>query len=893
MLELTVIALIGYAFWSMRDWRRRIESLEEQLAQLRALVEGSRPSTPPPATSPVVAPETAKSPSSPAPTSVPPLLPPPVRPAETPAATALAEPSFEERVGTRWTVWAGGLALAAGALLLVRYSIEQGVFGPGVRVVLGALLAFVLVGLGEWFRRSKVVLPIDAVPSAHIPSVLTAAGTVAAFGTIYAAHALYGFLGPASAFVLLGALGVATMAAAALHGPALAGLGLAGALVTPMLVVAPQPSFWPLVIYLAVVASAAYGLARVRRWLWLATSVVVGALLWGLALATAGDPAAAHPAMVHALVQLALAAAFIAVEPHLDIADPDARPDWVATACLAGLTLLVCFVLGATRTTDAGWLLFATSATALLAATGWRSLPAASASVLAGLVVLAIAATWPDLDGPIDTRFLWPAAGDYVRVPDLQRDYLTTLAVLALGVSAVATIRLWRGSRLQIPVAGAYAITAVVTPLLALVYGYLRVTQFDRAIWFGGLAALLAAGFYYIATRFAARPDETDDPASPALRLALGAFAAGVMAAIALAFVFSLDRGYLTVALAITAAATAWIALSANVPALRIAIAALGLIVLARVMWEPRIMGAGGIGTTPILNWLLLGYGAPAVAFALAGHWLKRERTDLAAQISDALGVVFAGLLGFYQIRHMLNGGDIFKPASSHIEVGLMALLAIAFAYTLNRIEFRRRNPVFAIAVTIFGGLGALATFAGLLLVENPYFNREAVLGPRITSSLMLAYLLPGLAAVVFARNARVNGQRLYMTLSAILAIVLIFAYTTLETRHVFQGAFIYRTQPTSSPEMWSYSAVWLVLGSILLGYGVVRGSFEARAASGLLVLLATLKAFLFDLSGLSGIWQPLSFVCLGAVLIGIGIVYQRLVFAPGRELPRPDGDAE
>ena len=52
--------------------------------------------------------------------------------------------SFEERFGTQWVVWVGGLALALGGIFLVRYSIEQGLLGPGVRVVLGALLALAL-----------------------------------------------------------------------------------------------------------------------------------------------------------------------------------------------------------------------------------------------------------------------------------------------------------------------------------------------------------------------------------------------------------------------------------------------------------------------------------------------------------------------------------------------------------------------------------------------------------------------------------------------------------------------------------------------------------------------------------------------------------------------------
>ena len=150
-------------------------------------------------------------------------------PIKPPAPTVAAAPAttLEERLGTRWAVWVGGLALALGGVLLVRYSIEQGVFGPGVRVALGALFALALVAAGEWFRRSERDAPVGAIPAAHIPSILTAAGTVSAFGTVYAAHALYQFIGPAAAFVLLGAIGIATMLAAALHGPALAGLGLA------------------------------------------------------------------------------------------------------------------------------------------------------------------------------------------------------------------------------------------------------------------------------------------------------------------------------------------------------------------------------------------------------------------------------------------------------------------------------------------------------------------------------------------------------------------------------------------------------------------------------------------------------------------------------------------
>ena len=189
----------------------------------------------------------------------------PPEPPRGPPSAPASGGSLEEQLGTRWAVWAGGAALALGGLLLVRYTIEAGLIGPGVRIFLGALLSAALIAAGEYLRRGEVKLNIEALPDAHIPSVLTAAGTIVAFGTIYAAYALYDIHRASAAFVLLGATGILTMLASALHGPALAGLGLAGAFVTPMLVSTSTPNFWPLTIYLAVVTASAYLLARTTR----------------------------------------------------------------------------------------------------------------------------------------------------------------------------------------------------------------------------------------------------------------------------------------------------------------------------------------------------------------------------------------------------------------------------------------------------------------------------------------------------------------------------------------------------------------------------------------------------------------------------------------------------
>ena len=193
-----------------------------------------------------------------------------------------ADTGFEERIGTRWVVWIGGLTLALGGFFLVRYSIEAGLLGPRIRTLLGGAFALALLAAGEWTRRKESISDIAALPIANIPAILTAAGTAVAFATVYAAYALYGFLAPATAFILLGLVALGTLAAALLHGPALAGLGVAAAFVTPILVSSERPDFWALYVYLAVVTAAAFGLARARLWRWLVVTTIVFALLWTL-----------------------------------------------------------------------------------------------------------------------------------------------------------------------------------------------------------------------------------------------------------------------------------------------------------------------------------------------------------------------------------------------------------------------------------------------------------------------------------------------------------------------------------------------------------------------------------------------------------------------------------
>jgi uncharacterized membrane protein len=84
---------------------------------------------------------------------------------------------------------------------------------------------------------------------------------------------------------------------------------------------------------------------------------------------------------------------------------------------------------------------------------------------------------------------------------------------------------------------------------------------------------------------------------------------------------------------------------------------------------------------------------------------------------------------------------------------------------------------------------------------------------------------------------------------------------------------------PTTGAEQYSYSIAWLVFGVVLLAIGVLFNSQRARLASAAVIALTILKAFLIDMSALTGVYRALSFMGLGLVLVAIGWLYQRILF--------------
>jgi uncharacterized membrane protein len=139
----------------------------------------------------------------------------------------------------------------------------------------------------------------------------------------------------------------------------------------------------------------------------------------------------------------------------------------------------------------------------------------------------------------------------------------------------------------------------------------------------------------------------------------------------------------------------------------------------------------------------------------------------------------------------------------------------------------------------------------------------------------------------ILARVIRDTRPRLFYVGAAVTSIVLALAYLTLEVRTIFHGPVL-TARFVSDAEDYTYSAVWLAFGVALLLGGVALKSQPARFASAAVVMLTIAKVFLHDLAGVQGIYRALSLICLGLVLMGIGWLYQRLLFPPRRAADAP-----
>ena len=614
-----------------------------------------------------------------------------------PSAPAPApRPSLEELLGGRVLAWVGGAAVLVGLAFLFALGISSGWIGEAERCLIAAAGCVGLLGLGARLHERS-----GRTEAARAAVATALAGL---FLTLTVATQYYDLLPSGVGVVLAAAVGaLATTLAIRWAAPVIAGLGIVGALLSPVLAGVPDQDGG--LAFLAVATAAAVAVLVWQRWSWLSVCVAVVVTpqwLWwladgqgvgptlvvlvvfgalqavsavGAALRAPGEPLGTRPAVllaVNALV-LGLAGWFALLDGDRELALA-----WLGGLAAAHVTLgigarraprlsfdlgLLCLTLGVLLTDVA----FALATDGVVRALGW----AAGAVAFAGLTRLARTGS-RDAGAAVSGLGLHVALTVFTAAAAVDTETLLTpgapnaaaIAMLAaLAGACLVSARLAPAHRLALDVTGLGAAAL----LAALTLDGVALT----AVWAAEAAALCSLG---------ARGDKT-------------AWRAGLVH---------------------LAGAAAWcIADQAPPVGLYDGVADLGaaalglaavLVATGRVAWlasddeRPLLLGALAVGGLYLVSLVIVGIGTADVRegqLRLSGGWALLGVAALVAGLRRDVSAVRAGalaLLGVTVVKvfvYDLATQEASYRVASFLGLGVL-LLGAAFAYQRLRPEAPR-----------------------------------------------------------------------------------------------------------------------------------------------------------------------------------------------------------
>lgn len=702
----------------------------------------------------------------------------PVAPVEPPPPPR--RPSLEERLGARAFVWLGSIAVALAGAYLVKLSLDQGWIGPRVRVLLALGLAFALLAAGERLRRTSL----------SIAQGVTAAGVAILYAALLATVHLYALIGPWAGFALLAATTAGAVGLALRHGQMVALIGLLGGLLTPHLVVFDQPRTGHLFAYLLLLEAGLLAASRRRGWTGIAMASLAGGFGWTvLAMAGVLGAGSSRGAAIFLLGSAALAALAGAGRGEARWRGPQAV---IAGAGGAGALVLLAVLVAQRQYAVQEWLFLGllTAGLLVLARLEERFFPLAA---LAAAAVALLLLSW--------LAFLAPA--------ELTR-FLGTLGALAALVAGGAYAALWGAPR---PARWGVlaALAAGAAPLLA----FAAADRVGRPLVEGAICLAVAALAALAAAPPLVRRAARAEYAAPGAALAVTA-----AALVALAAWYELDRGWLTVAWALEVPLLVELARRWRLPALWAPAVPLALLAAGRLVLLPGLhFPAGG---WPVLNRLLVDYGVPAAAFAVAAWRARRAAEEDGGLARLARALAAAALLAVFllvtlEVRHAFHPGELWAPLAGLGETGwwLAGCLGLAWGLAVAA----RRMPAAGAEI----GAGAVAVLGvalagGLLLlglILNPALDHRPVGAWPVLNLLLWAYGVPLLLLLPIGRELTRQGRRRAAGAARAGALVAGFLLVTLEVRRAYRGPYLDAAE-VGFAEWGGLIAAWAALALLL-----------------------------------------------------------------------------
>ncbi|HVJ41487.1 MAG TPA: DUF2339 domain-containing protein [Dongiaceae bacterium] len=938
LVGVPVMAVVAYRrsgehLARLAEMQKRVVALE---GQLQALLQG-RTSAAPQEVSSSVVPASSVASAVPASNDVslesqPPLrdaiTPQPALPAETPAAATVATPdaapetapsattppdmtaaevaplapmvaesqraprseplSLELLFGARGFVWIGGLSIALAGAFFVKYSLDQGLLSPVLRIGLALLFGIVLLVAGEWMRGR----------SSSIAQSLIAAGFADLFASLFAAHAIYDLIPAALDFILLGAVTAGGIFAALRHGPFVGLVGMAGGFLTPALVSSNGPHPTALFVFLFLILAGAMLLWRRRRWWYVAALGLVGSLAWAWLTVQLNwiesDNSRLGEIQLPIFI-LAISALLVwTFDGRLALwgrSGPGAAPLTqierlidMAGNLVAALLLAVWLANGGYSLLD--WtFLIALMILHLLAARYYANRELIGFGT-AALVLATLAAM------PLQTQLFAGAAsvdrsGDIIGLT-VALGVLLIVGGYGISFGAIRPVR-WSG----LSVLASAALFAI---------SYIDFRHRDLLLsW--PLWSILLAGLHLVFAERLFNRRGSDLP----YRASFAVHCLAVIGFIAAAIPLQVGSGWIAVIWALMLPPVIWIG------------DRLQEIWLRRVVWVATpgilialLLSGFPVSDRPILNWLLYGVGVPFLCFVASG-WLLRQP---AGQSPSALRVarlpagedrglrllvdLTASFLGFLlislEVRQFFHGTHLVSADFSLTEAATLAILWLAAAHVIARIALQRDEAKLIWAALLLALLGGAAMLFGPLLFLNPLFSAIDIGATPILNRALYAYLIPAAGCLVLVRSfdrARIGiggdsdlatGIAVLKSGLGVVGIVTGFVGISILDRQLFAGSIVAWPSGTfiadlkSDAELYGYSLAWLGYGAALILLAILTDSRPLRHAAAGIILLAILKVFLIDAAGLTGLYRVASFLGLGLCLIALGYLYQRFV---------------
>ncbi|MEO0366340.1 MAG: DUF2339 domain-containing protein [Pseudomonadota bacterium] len=759
---------------------------------------------------------------------------------------------FLENLQTNWMTWLGGACVSLAGIFLVRYSMDQGWLGPVARILAGLATGGALLGVADVLRRRNTTPP----PAL---AAMAGAGSITLYGALFAALKMYALISHATAFAAMAVVAVGTMALALLYGPVLAAFGILGAYLVPILVSTGSGEIVLALGYALVVSLSALLLLRhvYRPWLW--WGFVVGALGWWFLSLSFGDAGAVRSIYLTVLAYLIAAAPTgdwllrdrLAVDyqgyspktfiQSLSVSQRSLLLTYVLVVLAAGVGLAV-----SDRDVSA-W----TQGLPLFVLMLWMARQRDAVFMMPWTVLLVTAGAWlvHHVDGNAGVLSLV--------VIDASRgtEFLAYLFVFALiaGVAGLALFRVGRRPAI-------WASLATLAPMVLVALGYVLNLRPGTDSFWALSTGVLALGYVALAGSFVQK--RSIESVVVWLFIA-GHFGFGLAAAM------MLQTAGLTLAIAAQMLSLAWVIRRFDLPELSWLFKLVVAIVIVRLTLNPWLMDY-----STDTHWSLWTFGGSTLIAVLAAYWLRNASS--LSQWAEGAALHLFVLTLWSELRYQLNDGNVYSRAFSFTEVALTMVLAGALGLVyFHRAKFSRSLVWLYRRYADVLAVGSLVLYAVIVLrtLGSDTWAYVQIGSTPIVNVSTLAFGAPVALGWLYARFfAPVWRPRALMFTGASL-----FVFLSLQVRHLWTGTTNLNSPPMADGELYTYSAVWLVLAIGAMLAGSFRDYVSLYRAGIVVLALVIAKLFLVDLSGLEGLLRVASFMGLGLSLLGVAYLHQRL----------------